>query len=162
MKESRNKTVCTISQHCTSNLMVAEHKRTCRHMLISCSDHPNIYLQTIPKLEPSSIQSSATLLVSNYYSRTLNFSQPEPFRWNLANQHFSQVTVTTFCGFIVFRLFTTAILYKQSHHQSLQKFLTKKIAVTKSISENSMLNTFYYGYNLLFWFSTMSKNTKHQ
>lgn len=145
-----------------SNLMVAEHKRTCRHMLISCSDHPNIYLQTIPKLEPSSIQSSATLLVSNYYSRTLNFSQPEPFRWNLANQHFSQVTVTTFCGFIVFHLFTTAILYKQSHHQSLQKFLTKKIAVTKSISENSMLNTFYCGYNLLFWFSTMSKNTKHQ
>lgn len=125
--------------------MVAEHKRTCRHMLISCSDHPNIYLQTIPKLEPSSIQSSATLLVSNYYSRTLNFSQPEPFRWNLANQHFSQLTVTIFCGFIVFHLF-----HKQLHHQSLQKFLTKKIAVTTSISENSMLNTFYYGYNLLF------------
>ena len=90
-----------------SNLMVVEHKRTCQHMLISCSDHPNINLQTIPKLEPSSIQSSVTLLASNYYSRTPNFSQPEPFRWNLANQHFSQVTVTTFCddGFIVFYLF---------------------------------------------------------
>lgn len=112
--------------------MVVEHKRTCRHMLISCSDHPNIYLQTIPKLEPSSIQSSATLLVSNYYSRTPNFSQPEPFRWNLANQHFSQVTVTTRDdGFIVFHLFKLFI-YDNHTVQAVTSSKLTKISYQKT------------------------------